>query len=256
MIDREIHVAIKSYGRPSAVTTLEVVPFAWVWVPESQAEAYEATYPGRIMSIHDTKDGNLGRKSNAILDQSPCKWTLILDDDISAIRYFERGRDRKMNAEQVRELICAGFDLAAQMGVSLWGINQNSDEMVYCTFRPLSLLSPILGPFNGHLEPELRYDESVEGKDDYDFWLQTIRKDHRTLRLNKYHYIHDHGKRPGGFVAMRTESLEEQGIARMQAKWGPRVFRVGGSPGARRNRRVNPRGNILNSMVRIPIKGC
>jgi hypothetical protein len=256
MIDEQIHVAIKSYKRAGQVTTLSVVPFAWLWVPESQAESYENIYPGRVKAIPDSKDGNLCRKSNAILDASPCPWTLILDDDISSIHYFEGQVDYTMTPDQIMAMVCHGFEMADQLGVSLWGINQNSDEMAYNQFRPFSLLSPILGPFNGHLSPDLRYDESVVGKDDYDFWLQNIRKYHRTFRMNKYHYIHDHGKRSGGFVSMRTKAAEEAGITRMIQKWGPKVFNVGGSAGARRNRSVSPRGNVLNSMIRVPIKGC
>jgi hypothetical protein len=255
MIDKTIHVAIKSFGRAGRVSTLGVVPFAWVWIPESQSAQYEQHYPGRCRTIPDAADGNLCRKSNAILDNSPCPWTLILDDDITSIHYFEGGRDHTMSPAEIEGVVCHGFDVADQLGVTLWGINQNSDEMAYCTFRPLNFLAPILGPFNGHLTPDLRYDESMRGKDDYDFWLQTIRKHHRTLRFNKYHYIHDHGKRPGGFVSMRTREKEEAGIRRMREKWGPAVFREGGSPGARRDREATPRGNILNSLVKVPIPG-
>lgn len=254
MIDAKIHVAIKSYRRAGRVSTLVVVPFAWIWVPASQAAEYEEAYPGRVKAIPDECDGNLCRKSNAILDRSPCEWTLILDDDISSIHYFEDGKDFVMTPDQIAAMVCHGFDLASQLRVTLWGINQNSDELAYCAFRPFNFLAPILGPFNGHLAPELRYDESVRGKDDYDFWLQTIRKYHKTLRLNKYHYIHDHGKRPGGFVGMRTMEVEEAGVKRMREKWG-KVFTPGGSPGARRDRKTNARGNILNSLVRFPING-
>ena len=255
-IDRKIHVAVKSYGRAGQVTTTAIVPFAWVWVPASQRKEYERAHPGRVIAIPDQADGNLSRKSNAILDRSPKPWTLILDDDITAINRFEGGTDTPLSPTEVASLIERGFDLASQMKVRLWGINQNGDEMAYKPCTPFSLLTPILGPFNGHLSPELRYDESVLGKDDYDFWLQNIRRHRFTLRLNKAHYIHDHGKKPGGFVSMRTSQVERAGVDRMIKKWGSKVFRVGGSPGARRRRDITPEGNVLNSIIRIPIEGC
>ena len=249
-----IHVAIKSFNRWDAVETLKSFPEATVWVPESQAASYRKTCP-RVEAIPDELDGNLSRKSNAILDRTPEEKTLILDDDISSIRFFERGKSHVMVPDQISCMVAHGFDIAEQLGVSLWGINQNSDEMAYCTFRPFNLLCPILGPFNGHISPTVRYDETVLGKDDYDFWLQTIQREHRTFRMNKYHYMHDHGKREGGFVAMRTKQVERDGITRMLEKWGPKVFKVGGSPGARRDRVVNEEGNILNSRVSVPIAG-
>ncbi len=124
----------------------------------------------------------LCRKSNAILDLSPCPWTLILDDDISRIGLWEDGGHRWLTPDELWEVMVQGFILAADFGVKLWGIQQNKDEGGHDTFQPFNLLAPILGPFNGHLEPVLRYDESVLGKDDYDFWLQNIRLHRRTLR--------------------------------------------------------------------------
>jgi hypothetical protein len=252
----EVHIAIRSYKRAGAVTTLKVFPSASVWVPESQAEKYREHYGDAVVTIPDECDGNLCRKCNAILDRTPSEWTLILDDDITSIHVFDHGKDRTLNQSDCMNLVQHGFEMASQLNVKLWGINQNSDEMAYASFRPFNLLAPILGPFTGHLSPVLRYDPQVLGKDDYDFWLQNIAKYHRTFRMNKYHYIHDHGKKPGGFVSMRTRDVEQAGVDRMTAKWGSKVFRVGGSPGARRNRKVNKDGNILNSMVRVPIDGC
>lgn len=252
----EFHIAIKSYKRAGNVTTLSVFPEASVWVPDSQGDEYRGFYGDRVVCIPDKCDGNLCRKSNAILDRSPSKWTLILDDDITSIHCFDNGKDKTLTTDECVEMVAEGFQMASQVGVRLWGINQNSDEMAYASFRPFNLLAPILGPFNGHLSPVLRYDPTVRGKDDYDFWLQNIRKYHRTFRMNKYHYIHDHGKKPGGFVSMRTMESELAGVDRMIKKWGNKVFRVGGSPGARRNRDVNKDGNVLNSMVRVPLKGC
>jgi hypothetical protein len=252
----EIYIAIKSYKRAGLVTTNKIFPTASIWVPESQAKEYRTEYGDSVVSIPDECDGNLCRKSNAILDRSPCEWTLILDDDITSIHRFDYGKDRSLDQDECMDLVKHGFDMASQLGVKLWGINQNSDEMAYASFRPFNLLAPVLGPFNGHLSPELRYDPQVLGKDDYDFWLQNIQKYHRTFRMNKYHYIHDHGKKPGGFVSMRTNETEQKGVERMIEKWGNKVFKVGGSPGARRDRKVNKDGNILNSMVRVPIDGC
>jgi hypothetical protein len=252
----DIHVAIKSYRRAATVTTTNWFPDATVWVPESQYSEYRKNNIKNLEAVPDECDGNCGRKSNAILDRSPCKWTLILDDDITAIKKFEGGTDHTLTPAQCMAFVEHAFDVANQMGVKLWGVNQNSDEMAYATFRPFNLLAPILGPFNGHLEPVLRYDERCAGKDDYDFWLQNIRKYHRTLRFNAYHYKHDHGRKPGGWVSVRTMDVERHYIEQMRKKWGDKVFKVGGSPGANRNRKVNPEGNILNSRVTVPIAGC
>lgn len=251
-LDPRIHVAIRSYKRAGRVCTLGPCPFAHVWVPESQAEEYRRHYGDRVVAIPDAEDGNLCRKSNAILDRSPRPWTLILDDDIPRIGMWEGGRRHWLTPEQIAGMIVRGFELAQELGARLWGIAQNFDPSSYRVFCPFNLLAPILGPFNGHLSPELRYDERMLGKDDYDFWLQNIHRHRHTLRLNKYHYVHDHGKRPGGFVSMRTAEAEQRGADRLVAKWGSKIVRPGGVKG----KRWSTGQNILNTRITLPIGGC
>lgn len=252
MIDSQIHVAIRSYSRPGRVSTIEVVPFAWIWVPESQGEEYRQHYGDRVITIPDEEDGNTSRKFNAILQRTPNPWTLILDDDIRRIGYWEAGDHFWLDSDGLREMIVHHFVLAYDLGVHLWGIQQNKDELGHYTYRPFSLLAPILGPFTGHLEPRLRFDENVPMHEDYDFWLQNIRIHRMTLRANKYHYVCDHGKLAGGAVGQRTMESQLRTNARMKQKWGDKLFRVGGSAGGR----LATGRNILNSKLRVPIPGC
>lgn len=253
MSQPEIHVAIKSYKRPGKVKTLDLVPWAKIWIPESQLDDYAKYYDlEQLITIPDELDGNLCRKQNAILDRSPSKWTLILDDDITNIGVWDQGMHAYLRPREIGHMITMGFILANDFGVELWGINQGRDELWYETFKPLNLLAPVLGPFHGHLDPSLRYDERVPAKDDYDFFLQNIRKHRKALRLNKYHYKHDHGKMSGGHVSMRSLDAEQGDILRMREKWGDNIFRVGGSGGGK-----NATGkNILNSRIIVPLKGC
>ncbi len=248
----EIHVAIKSYKRAGRVTTFDLIPFAKIWIPESQEEEYLHYYDeDSLIIIPDELDGNLCRKQNAILDRSPSGWTLILDDDISGIGVWNGGEHYYLKPKEIRELILQGFILAHELGVELWGLNQNNDPLCYRPYSPFNLIAPILGPFHGHLNPSLRYDESVLGKDDYDFYLQNVMVHRKVLRMNKFHYIHDHGKEPGGFVSMRTLEKEKDGVQRMREKWGDKVFKEGGAAhggGAKGDK-------ILNSLVKVPIPG-
>jgi hypothetical protein len=245
----EIHVAIRSFKRAGAVSTLALFPKATVWVPESQEAAYRLHYGEQVRTVPDREDGNCPKKSNAILKRTPSAWTLIVDDDITKIGYWEDGAKVWMKAAQIKAVIAHHFDLAAQMGVTLWGFNQVDDALAYRTQTPYSLLAPILGPIAGHVSPVVRYDPTTLGKEDYDFWLQTIARHHRTLRANKYVYRHDSGRKPGGLVSVRTMEFERKGVQRMREKWGA-LYRSGGAEGP------SGRGtNILNSIVTVPIAG-
>ena len=252
-MDSKINVAIRSYKRAGQVSSLGFFPFAKIWIPESQLEDYKKFYDPKILvAIPDEEDGNCPKKSNAILDSSPTDWNLIIDDDIGGVGYWENNEHYWLKPEELDEVIDQNFKLADDLGVRFWGINQNKDPLIHYTYRPFSLLSPVLGPFGGHLKPELRYDPETLGKEDYDFWLQNIRKHRKTFRANKYHYIHKHGLSVGGLAGIRTMDWEKKGIERMKQKWGTKVFKVGGCAGGK----SKTGKNILNSLVKVPIPGC
>lgn len=251
-LDERIHVAVRSYKRAGEVTTLDLFPFAHVWVPESQADAYRQHYGDRVVVIPDEADGNPARKFNAILDRRPAPWVLILDADISGIGHFEAGGLRRLPPDDLARFIRHGFELAEAVGARLWGLNLNPDPMSYRTQAPFNLLSPILGPFSGHLEHQLRYDESMPAREDVDHFLQHIRTFRKALRFNAYHYYHNHGSKKGGFVSMRSLAIEERSQAALIAKWGSAVCRIGSTAGGK-----SATGrNILNTQVRVPIPGC
>lgn len=253
MIDERIHVAIRSYKRAGRVTTLDVLPFAHIWVPESQGDDYRQHYGDRVITIPDALDGNSARKFNAILDRRPTDWVLVVDDDITAIGYFERDYQFFPDPDYLAEMIVHHFTLAHDLGVKLWGINQTYDALHYRTLTPFSLLAPILGPFMGILDTPLRFDERLPLKEDYDYWLQHLQKYRKTLRVNKYHYYHDHGSEPGGVVSFRTEQGEREQLKLLQQKWGAGIVkRAGGSSGGK-----SATGkNVLNVRIHVPIPGC
>lgn len=153
LIDTKIHVAIRSYKRAGRVTTFDHFPFAYIWVPESQGDEYRKYHGDRVITIPDELDGNIVRKTNAIMDRTPLPWLVILDDDITHIGKWEDGGHEWLKPEGIAWLLMQGFIMAEELGVLLWGINQVKDPMAYRTMTPFSLLSPVLGPFNCHLLP-------------------------------------------------------------------------------------------------------
>lgn len=206
-----------------------------------------------MITIPDAQDGNICRKTNAILEHSPADWTLVVDDDLSAIGYYERNQHYWPEPEFLAHFILNAFLMAEDLHVKLWGLNQYSDPMGYKTGRPFSLLSPILGPFKGVIRNPLRFDERLPLKEDYDYWLQHVQRYRKTLRFQKWHYYHDHGKEPGGVVSQRTMADEQAQFDLLQQKWGADIVkRPGGSSGGR----AATGRNILNTVVRLPIPGC
>jgi hypothetical protein len=221
-------------------------------VPDSEFDEYAAVHgESNVNAVPDEFDGHPGCKKNYILDNAPSDRICIMDDDISVLSFWEGGARQYFSPPVFSEFIAHGFDLAEQLGVRLWGMNQGKDAMLYRTQHPISRLSPVLDPFLCHIKPELRYDERFLLKSDYDFWLQNIQKYRSTLRFNKYHYTHDHGVAPGGIVSFRTLEKEQEMVYQLQRKWGSDIVQSRSSKGGK-----NSTGdNVLNIKIDIPLKG-
>jgi hypothetical protein len=102
------------------------------------------------------------------------------------------------------------FNLAIALGTGFWGVNLVPDPMGYSINKPFSFNTPILGPYCGHILDELRYDEKLFLKEDYDFFLQKVNKYGFTVRSNFVSYQCDHLKMAGGCQEYRNPEEEER----------------------------------------------
>lgn len=237
-------IAVPSFGRAGRVTTDKVFHGAVVVVPESQADLYMA-HPleneGRYQPMPDRYEGNIAKKRNWILDNLGDR-IVMADDDYDHLGMVERGEMHKLDWPSIASLLLNGFQMVEDLGTVLWGVNLQVDPRFYREYSPFSLLSPILGPFAAFDRCTLRYDEDLWLKEDYDLSLQVLRKHHKALRFNKYHYSVDHFSEAGGIVGMRNMPEEVRQLRRLQEKWGSEVVAFD------LTRSVNPR-------VRVPLRG-
>ena len=235
-------VFIPSYKRAGKVKTRETIGGGILAVHEFEAQDYEEKEGGEIFFIPDELKGNIAKVRNFILDYADADDVVMMDDDISEIGFHEELVQNKMSPEKIHQFLINGYEMAKELGVTLWGINLQSDPKFYREYSPFSLLAPILGTLSCHVSPKLRYDESLFLNEDYDYFLKTIRKSRKTLRFNKYYYIADHLKNSGGCGTYRLKDFEiEQGEV-MQRRWGSKVFKFD----------IN---KSTNGAVNVPISG-
>ena len=245
-----IEIIIPSYKRAGMVEGYDYFPTAVIVVPESQRDEYANHYDSkRIVTLPDSEDGNIARKRNWII-KTFSRPLLMVDDDVQGLGHTEAGRQNiKLSSQEAAAVIEEGTNLADQFKCPIWGINENSDGRNYQEYRPFSLTNPILGPFQCHLEHELKFDERMNTKDDYDMAIQALNRYRKILRLNKYHYICRHGTNVGGIVSYRTRQLEEESCKAIMRKWGPSIisYKLG--------TKAEKMGDLLNGRVRVPIAG-
>ena len=235
-------IFIPSYQRAGDVKTRETLGGGILAVHEFEAKKYEEKDGGEILVIPDDLKGNIAKVRNFILENADDEEVVMMDDDISVIGYHEKLERIRMNGEKILHFLKSGYEMARELGVTLWGVNLQADPKFYREYSPFSFLSPVLGTFSCHLNTKIKYDESLFLNEDYDFFLKTIRKMRKVLRFNKYYYIADHLKSGGGCGSYRLKDFEIEQGKLMEKRWGSKVFRF----------------NIkksTNGRVRVPIPG-
>ena len=251
----KINIFIPTYKRADVLVGKDYFKSARYVLPEGQRDDYRKTLPAkRMIVMPDEFDGNICRKQNWMLDNLERPYVKV-DDDVECIGYFE-GRTGMKTGDHRRKILDPllfdgwarqSFDMAEQFGAKMWGIAQNEDNRIFKEFHPISLRLPVLGPFNAHLGHDLKYDERMGTKDDYDMSLQQLNKYKIIFRWNKFHYICGHGTNPGGLIGYRTRELETKYCKAIMKKWGKHIIKYK-LPGEKM-------ADLLNGIVNIPIKG-
>jgi len=249
----KINIVIPTYKRWNNLVGKDYFRTAKYVLPESQQKEYAEVLPKeRMIVIPDDQDGNIARKRNWILRNIE-RPLLMIDDDVKRIIHAEKGNRERvkqmipLTPEQAEAFIESGFLLAEEWGCVMWGINVNTDGRNYQQYKPFSLTQMVLGPFQGHLEHDLVYDERMGTKEDYDICLQALNKYKKILRFNKYAYDCKHGDNSGGIVSMRTKQREIEYCEAIMRKWGKHIIKYKLPPKSDRD--------LLNGVVNVPIAG-
>lgn len=259
----KISVNCPSYKRPK-VETLDYLPYCKVWVAEREAEEYLKANPGfekNIIAVPNEVQGNLCRIRNYILDKELPNndAVLIIDDDMQGISRFENVgtfgyKEVKISSDELLIVIEKYSGLCEEFGFKFWGLNCNYDKMSYRQTTPFSTVSYIGGPFQAFLQGnELRYDERLPLKEDYDMTLQNCNKYRGCLRVNSYFYNCKQSKQSGGCATYRNYDRERQQLELLQKKWGERIVKI--DTGTNSNTRKEYKNIDYNPIIKIPIKG-
>lgn len=255
-----ISICCPSYKRP-IVKTLRYIPNCKIYIDQKDEKSYCELNPNaNIIICDDGIQGNVARVRNYILDkefQKGADVVCIVDDDLQGIFRFDV--DKQTNFGYVRNQIEDIYNfvykysiICEEFGFKLWGVNCNSDALSYRHYSPFSMSSIILGPFCCHLKNEIRYDEKLPLKEDYDLAIQHLNKYRGILRLNFAHYICEQSTNIGGCASMRNMIREKEQFDLLQKKWGNDIVREDKSNkgGTKKIKRFD-----YNPIIKVPIKG-
>nr|DAK67719.1 MAG TPA: hypothetical protein [Caudoviricetes sp.] len=248
-----VKVFIPSYKRAGRVKTLRVFRGATLVVAESEASAYAAgNQDADIWAIPDAIQGNIARVRNYILDNAEADAVCMLDDDITQFGFFKArggfGYDRvKLSGEEFERFLLRGTELCDDMGLHLWGVNIQAANRLYHQAEPFSIVKQVLGPFSVHVMSDIRYDENIPLKEDYDLFLRHMQRCGGVLRLNAAWYANAGSSgAKGGCAAQRDIEAEKRQFLALQRKWGSSVVK---------NDRTSKRGFDFNPVLTVPVRG-
>lgn len=132
-------------------------------------------------------------------------------------------------------------------------MNLLPDKGAYREYTPFALKSVILGPFQAFNDLDLRYDERLPLKEDYDLSLSVLNKYRMTLRFNAYFYSCKQHTNPGGCASYRTIKREQSQFDLLQKKWGSKIVRRdGGNSSVNRTKKA---AYDINPIIKVPIGG-
>lgn len=242
-------IVIPSYKRAEDCITAEYLSDAVIAVHQFEEEEYREHNENDLLIIPDElQKTGMSTIRNWILDNTDPEEVLMIDDDIKYIGMFDKGQAHKLTEEEVYHIIDEGFRMAESLGTKLWGINLQSDRKFYREYTPLSFSSVVLGPFMGIIkDPEIRFDERLGLKEDYDYSLQVLKKYRKILRFNKYHYKAEHIEDSGGAATYRTMKEEQDQAELFLEKWGSDIVKI--------NRETQGGNHSINPIVNPPISG-
>ncbi len=213
-----VYVAVISASRPFNVKKMELKcgPCTW-YVPKGQKFLYEQMHACEVV-----ESGKLCASRNRALEDAfhlgvPC---IQLSDDL---RKIEIAHDSKRVEEMdFDEAVNTMKDAARIEDAMLVGVAPTANAF-YFRGSPVKMNKFIVGDFILVQPCDLRFDENMTLKEDYDYTLQHISQFGKVIRCDNILTTFAHRTNRGGAVEYRTTAREIENIEYLKLKWGDRI---------------------------------
>lgn len=150
----------------------------------------------------------------------PC---VELSDDFKRVKRKEINEVTDITVQQAAEEI---WEQMQSVGARLGGCAPTSNAYWANINKPLNLTGFIVGDFILiHPETELRFDEQMELKEDYDYTAQHLATHKLVARCDLILAEFAHRSNDGGAVTYRTANKEREMIRHLNKKW-PTKFKL------------------------------
>lgn len=233
-------IAIPTYGRQdiktlkilSAFEPKDIYIFPNNYNTENlvkEIERLSKEYPN--VNIEGLMTKGIPAARNAILDYfNKDKQLIMLDDDIEIV--YKLGVDeikvkndlQELEPKEIKEFFENAFQICQLNNTKLWGIYpiQNAFYMKH----KINNKGFIIGTMFGVITSDIRFDENLLVKEDYDFTMQHIQKYKKVARFDYITIKAEHYTNSGGCVDLRkATNIEEECFNYLLKKWSPNIIK-------------------------------
>lgn len=175
--------------------------------------------------LPDWVQWNIWRVRNYILDKLEWDVKIMVDDDFIWFWYFEWREKYYLSPKEINEAIKQMVVLSLDMWCKLFWVNLADDPLFYREYSPFSTVAPVLWPFCWHISNNIRYDERIPLKEDYDMSLQHLNKYRKVLRCNKYWYKVKQATNKWWCAVQRNSKEEKRQFDLLVSKWGKDIIK-------------------------------
>jgi hypothetical protein len=218
-------VYIPSKGRAGKVTSHKLFKESTIICPESEEKNYK-DYHKNVIAVPDQVKGITSTR-NWILNNINDDWHVQVDDDALSFHMFEKGKKQTfIDQDKIHKILDNQFHLCDGWGLKVWGFALAADYKFYREYTPFSTQGVIGANIIGIIKNDLRFDERLKVKEDYDYSMQNIAKYSGALRCMKYGIDVIHLTNEGGCVSYRTKDVEMQAYSVLLKKWGKKVVKL------------------------------
>lgn len=225
----EFKIAIPTHWRSDIIwqKTLSLVKNLWAEVtifvnPAWEKELYEKEL-GKGYNIVEIKEfTTMWKLRNEILSYyKEWDWILMLDDDVSTMYKLQDNNKVPITDEEFIDLIEQWFWMCEASWYKLRGVNSSQNPL--CMKNVIKYDKFIDWTFLWIIKSELRFDDQINNKEDYDFTIQNVKAYWGAIRFDRI--CTDNKYLATKWGLQNRPRTQEKDIARLEMKWGKIIKR-------------------------------
>lgn len=217
----KVFVAIISHARTDNVPKMQTLvghDVHW-FVGKGEGEAYQKAGARSVIESGGLCESRNSALFHAFVRGETC---VQLSDDCRKFEFavWDPAKDKHVaEPASFKQVLVRTLKALDRTGALLAGAAPTANPFYANAKKPIHPSAFIVGDFIVVRPTNLRFDEKLKLKEDYDYTLQHITSHGCVARCDDVlaHFVHR--SNPGGAVEYRTAEREQQAIAYLKAKW-------------------------------------